>query len=165
LLGENEDNEKDSGDPKVLLTQLLKTAKTSNPKASLESVALEAFKAGKTIRLGNRKIGNVIELLDLPNLQYAEVEEATITAGSKTAAGTGMFQFQDRDTAQIDCPRCATKMKRVKLVNKQAAVYCMQCRHCDFDSSEKSRINAGNPSVEKHLELVCKDAGHCEIKR
>jgi hypothetical protein len=147
----------------VLLTQLLKTAKTSNPKATLESVALEAFKAGKTIRLGTRKIGNVIELLDLPNLAYAEIEEAAITAGSKTAA---MFQFQDRDTnSQTDCPRCATKMKRVKLADKQAAVYCPQCRHCDFDSSEKSRINAGNPSVEKHLELVCKDAGHCEIKR
>lgn len=148
----------------MLLAQLLKNAKTSNPKATLESVALEAFKAGKTVRLGNRKIAHVLELLSVANLEYAEVEDGTHTAGSKTAAG--MFQFQDRDTsAQIDCPRCATKMKRVKLVDKQAAVYCPQCRHCDYDSSEKSRINAGNPSVEKHLELVCKDAGHCEIKR
>lgn len=148
---------------KVLLTQLLKTAMTSNPKATLESVALEAFKAGKTIRLGNRTLGNVIELLSIPNLQYAAVEEANHTAAAPQAS---IFTFQDRDTnSQIDCPRCATKMKRVKLAEKQAAVYCPQCRHCDFDSSEKSRINAGNPSVEKHLELVCKDAGHCEIKR
>jgi predicted RNA-binding Zn-ribbon protein involved in translation (DUF1610 family) len=148
----------------VLLTQLLKTAKTSNPKATLETVALEAFKAGKLVRLGNRNLTNVLELLGVQNLEYAEIEEPkNFTAGSKQA---GQLLFQDRDTSvQVDCPRCATKMRRVKLVDKQAAVYCTQCRHCDFDSSEKSRINAGSPSVEKHLELVCKDAGHCEIKR
>ena len=149
----------------MLLPQLLKTAQTTNPKATLETLALEAFKAGKTLRLGNRKLGNVLEILGVQDMTYITVDEPSPSyiAASKTA---GPFLFQDRDVSvQVDCPRCATKMRRVKLVDKQAAVYCPQCRHCDFDPTEKARINAGTPSVEKHLELVCKDAGHCEIKR
>lgn len=150
----------------MLLTQLLKTAKASNPNATLETVALEAYKAGKTLRLGTRKLGHLLEVLSLQNLAYVEVDEpVSHTAGSKIHQA-GQFTFQDRDTSvQVNCPRCSTKMKKVKLVDKQAAVFCPQCRHCDFDSTEKSRINAGSPSVEKHLELVCKDSGHCEIKR
>jgi hypothetical protein len=76
----------------VLLTQLLKTAKTSNPKATLESLALEAFKAGKTIRLGSRKISNLVELLSLPNLEYIEIEEGAHVAvpGSRHWSSGGL---------------------------------------------------------------------------
>lgn len=151
----------------MYLSELLKVARTSNPETTLEVLALEALKAGKVLKLGNRTLKHALEVLTLPQLHLVQVEGldalSVKSAASHQAAG---FFFQDRDpSVQVECPRCATRMKRVKLAEKQLAVFCPQCRHCDFDESEKAHINAGNPSIEKHLELVCKDAGHCEIKR
>lgn len=65
--------------------------------------------------------------------------------------------------SQVECPHCKTKMVSAFLINKVKVNFCSTCKHCDYDSSIKNTVNAGNPSVEKTLKLKCKDPGSCEI--
>lgn len=65
----------------------------------------------------------------------------------------------------IKCPNCEMDMVKVRLAGGLSAIYCTTCKHADYDGKIKSRVNAGNPSVEKKITLNCLDSGNCEIKK
>jgi len=65
----------------------------------------------------------------------------------------------------VKCPNCEMDMVKVRLAGGLSAIYCTTCKHADYDGKIKSRVNAGNPSVEKKIMLNCLDSGNCEIKK
>ena len=65
----------------------------------------------------------------------------------------------------VKCPNCEMDMVKVRLAGGLSAIYCTTCKHADYDGKIKSRVNAGNPSVEKKITLNCLDSGNCEIKK
>lgn len=65
----------------------------------------------------------------------------------------------------VKCPNCEMAMVKVRLAGGLSAIYCTTCKHADYDGKIKSRVNAGNPSVEKKITLNCLDSGNCEIKK
>ena len=65
----------------------------------------------------------------------------------------------------VKCPNCAMEMVKIKLASGLSGIFCTTCKHTDYDGKIKSRVNAGNPSVEKKITLNCLDSGNCEIKR
>lgn len=63
----------------------------------------------------------------------------------------------------IACPHCKLPMKEATLVGSIGALFCPNCRHCDWDDKVKSTVNAGSPSVDKSLQFKCIDSGNCQI--
>lgn len=151
----------------MLLIDALKTARKEDPKLTLQKFAFSAFEQGRELFLGTKKIGSALDLFQ------ADLERMTIDAPlggkmaieDKKAAGSGLLFNQPTVPNAQDCPHCKSRMKMVSFADKQSGVYCPTCRHADYSSNEKSHVNAGSPSVEKHLELKCTDSGHCDIKQ
>jgi NADH pyrophosphatase NudC (nudix superfamily) len=145
----------------MLLIDAVKVARKTNNDATLESVALEAFNAGKIVSIRGKAVTSFIALLAASDLVTAKIDEKPTVKTASMNKTAGLF---DTVTSITECPHCQTKMKSIKLAEAQAAMYCPQCRHCDYDNKDKSRINAGTPSRDKHLEMKLSDPGHCEIK-
>lgn len=149
----------------MLLIDALKTARKADPTITLQKFAFNAFEQGRELYLGTKKVASALELFqaDLDRL-FIDAPLGGKAPLDKTAAGSGLLFNQPTVPTAQDCPHCQSKMKVVKLADSQG-VYCPTCRHTDYASSEKGYVNAGSPSVEKHLELKCSDSGHCDIKQ
>ena len=147
----------------MLLIDAHKTAKT---KDTLQKFAFQAFEEGRGLFNGTKKIASALELFQLELATLCVDQPIGVSAGlNKTAAPGNMIFNQPVVPTGPECPHCQTKMKVVKLADSQEAVSCPVCRHTDYASTEKGKINAGSPSVEKHLELRLLNSGHCDIRQ
>ena len=142
---------------------------------SLDKLALECFQTGLPLYLGSHRIVDGSELLmaDL-NVLAVDLASTECLSCKKTETRTASVpvkRFASKDSRaglfdnEINCPHCNSKMMPVSLFDRVKAMYCTICRHCDFDPSIKNRVNAGNPSMDKVLEMTCTDQGNCEIRK
>lgn len=128
-------------------------------KGELTEETVKVASVSESVKLDLNNAENLKKtVLKLPHeLLKKPIKKATIKKQS--------YSLFENYGETIKCPNCEMDMVKIRLAGGLSGIYCTTCKHADYDGKIKSRVNAGNPSVEKKITLNCLDSGNCEIKK